>query len=102
MMKLVYSHENQFIVANIKNLIEAQDIKVFIKNEFAKGAMGETSAFDCWPELWVFDDQDYQKAIDVVTLAQAESCKIDWVCSQCEEQNDPAFEVCWHCKSESP
>jgi hypothetical protein len=101
-MKLVYSHENQFIVGNIKNLIEAEEIKVFIKNEFAKGALGETAAFDCWPEVWVYDDGDYQKAIDVIALLEAKQAEMDWVCNQCDEKNDPSFEVCWHCKNEMP
>ena len=101
-MKLVYSHENQFIVGNIKNLIEAENINVFIKNEFAKGALGETAAFDCWPEVWVYDDEDYQKAIDVVASVEAKQAEIDWVCHQCDEKNDPSFEVCWHCNNEMP
>jgi hypothetical protein len=101
-MKLVYSHENQFIVGNIKNLIEAQDIKVFIKNEFAQGALGETAAFDCWPEVWVYNDEDYQRAIDIVTLIKVKQAEMDWVCNQCEEKNDPSFEVCWYCKSDVP
>jgi len=101
-MKLVYSHENQFIVGNIKNLIEAENINVFIKNEFAKGALGETAAFDCWPEVWVYDDEDYQKAIDIVASVEAKQAEMDWVCNQCDEKNDPSFEVCWHCKSEMP
>lgn len=101
-MKLVYSHENQFIVGNMKNLIEAQNINVFIKNEFAQGALGETAVFDCWPEVWVYDDDDYQKAIDVVVLVETKQAEMDWVCNQCDEKNDPSFEVCWHCKSEMP
>ena len=37
----VYSNESHFLVDNVKNIIEAREIKVFIKNEFAQGAVGE-------------------------------------------------------------
>ena len=56
MMKLVYTNENPFLVSNAKNLIEAEGIGTFLKNEFAQGAVGETSAFDAWPEVWIFSD----------------------------------------------
>ena len=101
-MKLVYTHENHFIVGNIKNLIEAQDISVFIKNEFSQGAMGETSAFDCWPEIWVFDDHDLEAATAIVKQSQQSTNAADWVCTHCNEKNDPAFEVCWNCNNEAP
>lgn len=101
-MKLVYTHENHFIVGNIKNLIEAQDISVFIKNEFSQGAMGETSAFDCWPEIWVFDDHALEAATAIVKQSQQSTNAADWVCTHCNEKNDPAFEVCWNCNNEAP
>ena len=61
-MKMVYANESQFLVTNVRNLIEAQDIRTFLKNEFAQGAVGEISAFDSWPEVWVFEDSDFEQA----------------------------------------
>jgi len=61
-MKMVYTDENFFLVNNAKNIIEAVGIAKFLKNEFAQGAVGEVSAFDCWPEIWVLEDSDYGKA----------------------------------------
>ena len=41
---------------------------------------------------------DYQRAVD---LLRADEMLIQsagpWICSRCEEQNEPAFEVCWSC-----
>jgi hypothetical protein len=98
-MKMVYSNENSFLVNNMKNLIEAQSIDVFIKNEYAQGGVGEISAFDCWPELWVVDDADYERVMAVVTSYQQPIQGPDWVCNQCTEANDVSFEVCWNCSS---
>ena len=97
-MKMVYTNENQFLANNIKNLIEAQDIKVFIKNEFSQGAVGEISAFDSWPEVWVYDDAEFDQAAKIVSLSQQNSKVEDWTCQYCNEKNDPSFEVCWQCQ----
>jgi hypothetical protein len=99
-MKLVYSNENQFLVHNVKNLIEAQAIDTFLKNEFAQGAVGEISAFDSWPEIWVVDDSDFDRAVEIVKTSQSKGSGIDWNCKNCSEKNDPSFEICWNCHRE--
>ena len=98
-MKKVYTSENSFLVHNAKNLIEAQGIHVVLKNEFAQGAMGEISPFDCWPELWV-NEADFAEAELVITEASltANSQEADWVCASCGEENSATFEICWSCQ----
>ena len=98
-MKMVYSNENRFFVIFVKNLIETDGIDVFIKNEYAQGGVGEISAFDCWPEVWIVNDVDFDRAMEVVTLSQQRTNKPDWICKQCSEENDVSFEVCWNCSS---
>jgi hypothetical protein len=100
-MKMVFSNENSFIVNNIKNLLESEGISVFIKNEFAQGAVGEISAFDSWPEVWIKEDSDYDNAIEMVKSVQNKQETVDWICKQCAENNDASFEVCWQCQSEN-
>ncbi|MEH6452674.1 MAG: DUF2007 domain-containing protein [Psychromonas sp.] len=99
-MKLVYSNENQFLVNNMKNLIEAQGINTFVKNEFAQGAVGEISAFDAWPEVWVVDDDNFDRATEIVESSQNTKSAADWACQECYEVNDPAFDFCWKCQHE--
>lgn len=100
-MKKVYSHENNFIVHNMKNLVEAAGIEVFLKNEFAQGAVGDLSAFDAWPELWVHNDRDFDKASEIVRAAQGSANNADWICNHCGEVNAAAFEICWQCQHEN-
>jgi len=97
-MKMLYANENSFLVNNVKNLIEAQEISTFIKNEFAQGAIGETSAFDAWPEVWVIDDADIERAKEILKLSQSGVKGEEWVCKSCSEKNDPSFEICWNCQ----
>lgn len=100
-MKMVYTNENHFLVNNIQNLIEAQAIKTFIKNEFAQGAVGEISAFDAWPEVWITVDADYDRAMEIVNTSENTGKGEDWVCNNCSENNGSAFEFCWSCQSEN-
>lgn len=99
-MKMIYTNENGFIVNNIKNLVETQGIEVFLKNEFAQGAVGEISAFDSWPEVWIVNDIDYSRAIEIVNSSQNSKNEIEWTCSSCSEKNSSSFEICWNCQHE--
>ncbi|MGJ8693129.1 MAG: DUF2007 domain-containing protein [Thalassotalea sp.] len=98
-MKMVYTNENQFIVNNVKNLIEAQGIKTFLKNEFSQGAVGEIAVFDAWPEIWVLEDAEHTQALKIAQLSQNINESPDWLCKQCKESNDASFEICWQCQS---
>ncbi|WP_293267513.1 DUF2007 domain-containing protein [Neptunomonas sp.] len=101
MMKMVYTSENQFLVCNAKNLIEAQGIGTFLKNEFAQGAVGETSAFDAWPEVWIFSDSDYEQALNIIETSLSRKNAAEWVCENCSEHNDSSFDICWNCQKDN-
>lgn len=101
-MKLVYTHENRFLVANAHNILEQAGIRVVWKNEFASSVIGEISPFDTWPELWVLNDEDYEQATQVIANALSQSNAPEWECSSCNETNDAAFELCWSCQSAKP
>jgi hypothetical protein len=100
-MKKVYTNEISLLVSNMRNIIEAQKIEVFIKNEYAQGAVGEVSAFDAWPEIWVVNDNDFDRAMEIVNSSQRIENTVDWICKNCAEENDSSFEVCWKCQSEN-
>jgi len=100
-MKMVYSNESIFLVNNVKNLIEAERINTFIKNEFSLGAAGEISVFDAWPEVWVSDDTDFERARTIVDLSQNSDKGEDWICNKCLEKNTFSFEICWQCGTEN-
>jgi len=99
---MVYSNESTFLANNVKNLLQAQAIESFIKNEFAQGAIGEISAFDAWPEVWVLEDADFDRAITLIEASQHNESSADWVCPACLEENSASFEICWHCQHAAP
>lgn len=94
---MVYSNSNRFIVANAKNILESYGFKLFVKNEYASGAIGEVSPFDAWMELWVVNDRDYERACRVLEGALSDRAAAPWVCGTCNEENDDSFDFCWSC-----
>lgn len=98
-MKLIYTHENRFLVSNALNILENGNIEVTLKNEFIGGAAGDLSPFDTWQEIWV-EDSDYEKAETLLLSLKADSASTEWSCPVCGEANGAAFEVCWKCHQE--
>ena len=99
-MKLIYTHENLFIVSNVQNIVQNAGINVTLMNEYVAGGAGDLSPFDTWLELWVTDDKDYEKAKNIITSINNTDNMHDWFCSQCHEKNSASFEVCWQCQHE--
>lgn len=96
-MKLVYTHENRFLVGNAFNLLEREGFAVVMKNDFAAGASGELGFMDVWPEVWVLEDDDEMRAKEFLSRALSESDAPEWQCHKCGEHNAQSFEVCWQC-----
>ncbi len=99
-MKLIYTNENQFLVNNAKNILENYNIDTTLKNEFAAGASGVLAPIDTWVELWIISDADEHKAEMILAQTLKQHEEYDWYCSQCQEKNDPSFDICWQCQHE--
>ena len=101
-MKKVYSHNDRFMVWQIKSLLEARGIPCFIKNEFAIGAVGELSPFDVQPEVWISDNEWWPKTEQAIHEFEFQPPHQQaWFCTQCQEANEANFEVCWQCGSDA-
>ncbi|WP_370978306.1 DUF2007 domain-containing protein [Agaribacterium sp. ZY112] len=98
-MKLIYTHENKIIVENTRNYLCEKGIESVLRNEYSSGGMGELSPLETWPELWVADS-DFNKGKAAIETLVGEQQGESWVCIQCKEDNDPAFETCWSCQAE--
>jgi len=96
-MKKVYTDQNITLVANVKNIVEEAGLDCVLRNEFISGGMGELPYVDVWPELWVVEDSDYERACALIKDAFSERPGVEWVCRSCHERNDGSFEICWNC-----
>jgi len=98
-MKRVFSAETLPVVAHIKNLLEAEGIECVLKNENIGSVMGEVPFFEIWPEVWVRDDLDVERANAVIERHHNEAAVEGprWACRHCGADNDPQFGACWQC-----
>lgn len=103
-MKKIYSSDDYFLVGHLRQLLESHHIKCIAKNEFLLGGAGELPPTECWPELWVAEDFQYDEAKALIDefLAGDAIAGGPWQCPQCGERSEPQFNACWCCGAERP
>ena len=101
-MKLLYTHENLTLVGNVHASLENAGIESLIKNDMLQAGRGELGVFDTWPEVWVVNETDYDRAVKILSEIQSPADLPDWACPSCGEINGAAFALCWHCQFERP
>ena len=78
-------------------LIEA-GIETKILNEFAQGGSGEIPFTQAYPEIWLINAGDTERAKLIITQFESRPHEVGTnVCKNCDEPNPDTFEVCWRC-----
>ena len=98
-MKKVFASESIVTINHYKNVLTAEGIPAFIKNEHLGSIIGEMPFVEVWPELWIENDLDYNRAkqlLDAQTVLD-ESPGSPWRCAKCGEENEAQFGACWSC-----
>ena len=97
-MKKLTSSESIITINQYKNLLESEGIPSSIKNEHLGSIIGEMPFVEVWPQLWVINDLDFDRAKQLIDSAIAdESPQASWQCRQCGEENEGQFSACWTC-----
>jgi hypothetical protein len=102
-MKRVYSSQNTMMAGLIKGLLENNGIDCLMKNQILSSGIGELPLNECWPEVWISDDDDFDRAMELVehALSSPENPPSSWRC-KCGEEIEGQFELCWHCGNPRP
>lgn len=104
-MKKIFTDEFISWVSQAKQILEANDIPCFLKNEFLSVAGGEVPFFENWPELWIHNDSDFERAQSLIeplrksrkaTHSDKQNLP-EWTCQQCGENYDGNYALCWSC-----
>ncbi len=98
-MKKLDAYENLTELQMVKSALEAANIACFIKNEHAIGAIGDLPYTDTWPELWLHEKRDWDRAQQLIqTLkTQPKLPMSDWQCPECQTTIEREFNLCWSC-----
>ena len=100
-MKKLTTSPSLVTINHYKNVLESEGIPSQIRNEFLGGIAGEMPLQEVWPELWILNEMDYDRAKQLIDESIAdESPQRSWKCGRCGEQNEGQFAACWNCGSE--
>jgi len=98
-MKKLTSAESLITINHYRNLLAAEGIRTEIRNEHLGSIVGEMPFVEVWPELWVVNDLDFDRAVELIGSIESESPTAPWICKRCGEQNEGQFAACWNCSA---
>lgn len=84
----------------LRELLEGEGIACLIRNEQLYVALGEIPLVECYPELWVVDDEVYPRAQRLLENWLREEAAEPWTCRRCGETHEGQFGACWRCGEE--
>jgi hypothetical protein len=95
-MKRLTQAPNIAIASLWADLLNQAGIAASVQRFFASGIAGEIPPDQALPEVWVVDDDQLEPARRLLDdLRRAPQRR--WVCRQCQELVEGAFEQCWNC-----
>ena len=103
-MTKVHSAPHPFVLENLRNVLQLEGIASEVRAPYLGAARGDIPATECWSELWVLDDQQAGRALEVIQAAQ-EPLGEDgamWKCKVCGEEVEQQFGACWQCGTARP
>ena len=103
-MRKVYSAENLIAINHFKFALDAAGIEYLVKNDYVQSSVGETPFNELWPELWVINNEEEEKARELCLSVeqQIKANNQEWFCTECGEKNASSFEFCWQCQTLAP
>jgi hypothetical protein len=98
-LKKVTSTDSLVTINHFKNLLESEGIAAFLRNEYLGSIVGEMPFQEVWPQLWVKNDLDYDRALQLIDSDKlaGESPSVPWRCVHCGTENEGQFAACWQC-----
>lgn len=103
-MRKVYSSHDSVIVGHARQVLDNHAIPCIVRNDFLLGGAGELPVNETWPELWVIDDGDFDRARDLIgaIVETTEASDTPWRCPSCGERMEGQFTDCWACGASRP
>lgn len=96
-MKRLYQAGNLPEAYLIADLLRHDGLDVRIMNEHAQGGMGDLPFTETYPEVWLVNEFDWDRAQRVLDRFRSAQYATPVFCTVCREENPGTFEVCWKC-----
>jgi len=99
-MKKIYSAANLMEAQIMLDLLGHVGIQARLFNENAQGGLGEIPFTHAYPEVWLINERDLERAQAVVSKYETLPVETGVVfCPACGEENPRNFQLCWHCSA---
>lgn len=94
----IYSASNIQEVYLVQGLLTEAGIESRILNEYAQGGMGEIPFTQAYPEIWLVNKADTDKAGHIIQQFETrQQGGAERRCKHCHESSPDTFETCWAC-----
>ncbi len=80
--------------------LRAVGIEARVFNENAQGGLGELPFTHVYPEIWLMDKGDWERAREIVVAyerGRGTDAGVAVGCPDCGEENPANFQLCWNC-----
>jgi hypothetical protein len=96
-MPALFASLKRLEVYHLRNLLEAEGIPCFVRNELLSQLAGEVPFTECQLELWLRRPDDHPRAEAVLRdFLRGPPRGLPWRCA-CGEALEAQFTACWQC-----
>jgi hypothetical protein len=100
--RCVYQGTTVLEAAHVRNVLASAGIEVELRNDRLWSALGEIPIIEAWPQVWVVDLGDAERARRVLRDLERAPQAAAWTCPACGEWLEGQFTSCWQCGQERP
>ncbi len=94
-----FAYDQRFWAGLFKQLLAEEGIDCLLRNDQLSGAVGEIPFIECFPELWIIDDESWPRArLLLKGWMKDEPEGEPWTCPRCGERLEAQFGCCWNCE----
>lgn len=86
--------------AHVRNVLESAGLAAELRNDRLWSALGEIPVIEAWPQVWVVDVADAERARAVLRDLERGPHAPAWTCPGCGEWLEGQFTSCWQCGRE--
>lgn len=82
----------------VLGLLHQAGIEARVLNQHARGGLGDLPFGEVYPEVWIDNDGDRERARQIVEAYQAKAVDAGVRhCPNCGEESPGNFDQCWNC-----
>ncbi len=88
-----------------RDILMNNGIEAIVQGETLFGLRGAIPISDTSPTVWIMDDSDFDKAVEILESYSGNRKKTTveiktWICKKCGEEIDNSMDSCWNCGNE--